>query len=216
MTNYSQKLHFCKTAFPPSASLLSHFVLTLSEKPINSKRFHWGCCGVRGPLPHWWASYVMSIFQPLSVCWWWIVHNKHRLLNFTLVWLWLPYKIHVFVCWTAHNTQTEFVWFKLHLLNLCFKIWAITIFGWLTWKIAWEKNPVWWCMIFSTFWFQFGFIMSSKRGPQRKIIMLSAYKYFAFFLQQQWPPVLTFCHHIHTRIFGCFFFLWCETDRGAK
>lgn len=51
----------------PSASHLSHFVLTLSERLISIERFHWGC-GLRGPIPYWWASYVISSFQPLYLC----------------------------------------------------------------------------------------------------------------------------------------------------
>lgn len=69
---------------PPQVSHLSHFVLTLSERPIDRTRFHCGCCGVRGPLPHWWASYVMSVSQPLCAHWWWIVHRATSWWNVLL------------------------------------------------------------------------------------------------------------------------------------
>lgn len=80
MVYYLHKFVASLLLFPPSASHLSHFVLTLSERQINSEKFHWGCW-VRGPLPHWWASYVISVFQPLIARRWWIVHSEHNLAH---------------------------------------------------------------------------------------------------------------------------------------
>lgn len=134
MANYLQKFAATLLDFP-----LSHFVLTLSERPISSERFHRGC-GVRGPLPHWWASYVISVFQPLGAHGWWIVHSEHKLCRMcscigTYFNLRSMFYTHRFVLIRfGKHLKMSFKFLKGNLENMS-KQWMVTL-------KCMEKNPL--------------------------------------------------------------------------
>lgn len=126
--------------FPPSVSHLSHFVLTLSERPIDRKRFHCGCCGVRGPLPHWWASYVMSVSQPLGARWWWIVHRAASWWKVLLcAYRW--FLRCVFVVVVLLDARPHITRYSESLVTIC----VSSFFGWIPRKFTCKRKSCIFC-----------------------------------------------------------------------